>query len=299
MPDDGGTASDPAPSNEEVVVLQRITSHARGNSVAYLALFVALSGTAVAASGKLAANSVGTAQLKNRAVTGRKVAKGTLTGANIKASTLGTVPSATNAANATTAVSATNATNANNAANATNAVSATNAANASNAAQLGGQAPDSFQARVGGTCGSGSAIASIAAAGTVGCQSTNVTQMMGGIATLTPGSTHYLAPEGLTPTPAPTTQTNGDGLGASALAGTAGNLDVGVFTLQPVALTFTLDVNDSPTALTCTVPAGGGACSDSTHAVAIPAGAQVDISQSGGGGLATQIPFGWTDTTSG
>ncbi len=59
------------------------------------------------------ANSVGTTQLKksavttskikNGAVTGTKVANGTLTGAKIKLSTLGTVPSATNAANATTA----------------------------------------------------------------------------------------------------------------------------------------------------------------------------------------------------
>jgi hypothetical protein len=109
-------------------MLQRIANHARGNAVAYLALFVALSGTAVASTLKLKANSVGTAQLKNGAVTGRKVAKDTLTGANIKASTLGTVPSATNAANAATAVSATNATNATNAANATNATNATNAA---------------------------------------------------------------------------------------------------------------------------------------------------------------------------
>jgi hypothetical protein len=43
-------------------------------------------------------NSVGTAQLKNGAVTGQKVAANTLTGANIKASTLGTVPNAANAA---------------------------------------------------------------------------------------------------------------------------------------------------------------------------------------------------------
>lgn len=57
-------------------MLQRISSHARGNAVAYVALFVALGGTAVASSLKLSANSVGTAQLKNRAVTGRKVARG-------------------------------------------------------------------------------------------------------------------------------------------------------------------------------------------------------------------------------
>lgn len=191
------------------------------------------------------------------------------------------------------------ATNAVNATNATNAASATNAANATNAAQLGGQAPGSFQARVSGTCTPGSAIASIAAAGTVACQSTNVTQMMGGIQQLVPTAiTHYLAAEGLTPGLAPTTQT--DGVGASALAGTAGKLDVGIFTLQPVPMTFTLDVNDAPTALSCTIPAGGGTCSDSAHTAPIPAGALVDLSvAAGGSGTPTQITFGWTDTTSG
>ncbi len=211
-------------------MLQRISSHARGNAVAYLALFVALSGTAVASSLKLSANSVGTAQLKNGAVTGRKVAKHTLTGANIKASTLGIVPSATNAAHATSA---------------THAVKATNAVNAANAAELGSRAPGSFQARVSGTCSSGKAITSIASAGTVGCQSTNLAQMMGGIESLTPTAipVHYLAADGLTPTGAPTTQT--DGVGASTLAGTAGDLNVGIFAIQPADLTFTLDVNDA------------------------------------------------------
>ncbi len=65
-----------------------LARHARANAVAYAALFVALSGTALAAGG-LARNSVGTAQLKNRAVTGRKVARKTLTGANIRVLTLG------------------------------------------------------------------------------------------------------------------------------------------------------------------------------------------------------------------
>ena len=71
-------------------MLGMLARHARANAVAYVALFVALSGTALAAGG-LARNSVGTAQLKNRAVTGRKVARKTLTGANIRVLTLGTV----------------------------------------------------------------------------------------------------------------------------------------------------------------------------------------------------------------
>jgi hypothetical protein len=77
--------------------------------VAYLALFVALGGTALAAT-SLPANSVGTRQLRdsavstsklrNQAVTGSKVANNSLTGTQIKASTLGTVPNAAHAVNA-------------------------------------------------------------------------------------------------------------------------------------------------------------------------------------------------------
>jgi hypothetical protein len=268
-------------------VLERISTHVRGNAVGYLALFVALSGTAVASSLKLSANSVGTAQLKNGAVTGKKVAKNTLTGANIKASTLGTVPSATRAASATNTANATNA---------QNAAHATNAQNATNAAELGGQAPDSFQTRVSGTCGSGSAISSITAAGGVACQSTSVTQMMGGTKALAPTPTaQHLAAEGLTSTPGALTDAS---VGTSALAGTAGNLDVGIFTLQSNATTFTLDVNGGATAVSCTIPLNGGTCSDSTHAASIPAGALVDIAVTGSG-PATQITFGWTDTTPG
>lgn len=78
--------------------------------VALIALICALTGTAWAALGK---NSVGTKQLKNgavatakikkEAVTAKKVKKHTLTGKNINLAKLGTVPSATNAVNATTA----------------------------------------------------------------------------------------------------------------------------------------------------------------------------------------------------
>ena len=53
--------------------------------VAGLALAIALSGTAVAASVALAPNSVGTPQLKNNAVTTAKVKNGTLLRADFKA----------------------------------------------------------------------------------------------------------------------------------------------------------------------------------------------------------------------
>lgn len=85
----------------------RRPSHA--TVVAYLALFVALGGGAVAAS-QVGKNSVGAAQLKKGsvtsakirkgAVTGKKVAAKTLTGANIDVSRLGTVPRATAAVDA-------------------------------------------------------------------------------------------------------------------------------------------------------------------------------------------------------
>jgi hypothetical protein len=72
--------------------------------IAIIALCVALTGTAWAALGK---NSVGSRQLKskavttgkiaNNAITGAKVASNTLTGADINLSQLGTVPNASNA----------------------------------------------------------------------------------------------------------------------------------------------------------------------------------------------------------
>jgi hypothetical protein len=88
---------------------------ARQNTIALLALFIALGGTTFAAANALPKNSVGTKQLKKNAVTTKKIKNGAVTGAKIKLSSLGKVPSAANADHATTADSATNATNAANA----------------------------------------------------------------------------------------------------------------------------------------------------------------------------------------
>ncbi len=97
----------------------------RGNTIAMLALFIALGGTTYAATA-LPKNSVGTKQLRKNAVTsvkiksgnvtngkiaksavtGAKVKDNSLTGADLLESSLGQVPSA---ASATTAATATNA----------------------------------------------------------------------------------------------------------------------------------------------------------------------------------------------
>ncbi|HEY1355594.1 MAG TPA: hypothetical protein VGF09_04700 [Solirubrobacterales bacterium] len=81
-------------------------SHA--TAVAYLALFVALGGSAYAfhlgknsvGSKQLKKNAVVTAKVKNGAITAAKVKQGALTGTQINASTLGTVPNAGHAGSA-------------------------------------------------------------------------------------------------------------------------------------------------------------------------------------------------------
>src|SRR5215210_2067205 len=95
------------------------------NVTSTLALFVALSGGAYAATA-LPANSVGSkqikknavvrAKIKKNAVNGSKVAADSLTGLDIRESTLAKVPSATTSDTATNATNATNATHANAAA---------------------------------------------------------------------------------------------------------------------------------------------------------------------------------------
>ena len=105
-------------------MLAGMGSYVRRHHVGFLALFIALSGTAYAAT--LPRNSVGTAQLKknavtapkvkrnavttakikNSAVTGAKVRAGTLTGADINVASLPKVPSATAADTAGSATTA-------------------------------------------------------------------------------------------------------------------------------------------------------------------------------------------------
>jgi hypothetical protein len=98
-----------------------------------LAVFLVLGGGAVAAV-KLGKNSVGSRQLKENAVTASKIKNGAITGAKLNLSSLGAVPTATNATSATTATNATNSVNATNAINSVNATNAVNARSATNAA---------------------------------------------------------------------------------------------------------------------------------------------------------------------
>ncbi|MGI8411581.1 MAG: hypothetical protein ACR2QA_03615 [Solirubrobacteraceae bacterium] len=65
------------------------------NVVSLIALFVALGGTAVAA--RVAANSVGTRQLKDQSVTTSKIKDNAVTGAKVNLSTVGVVPRANTA----------------------------------------------------------------------------------------------------------------------------------------------------------------------------------------------------------
>jgi hypothetical protein len=89
--------------------------------VALIALLIALSGTAVAASGLINGSKI-----KNGTITGQKLKKHTLTGTQINLAKLGTVPSAAAADHAASAGTA------------------TTAATAGNASELGGLASSAF-----------------------------------------------------------------------------------------------------------------------------------------------------------
>jgi hypothetical protein len=121
------------------------------NVISTVCLFLVLGGGAAFAATKLAKSSVGTEQLKGEAVTkgklapnsvnSKKVVNGSLTGEDIASSTLGKVPSATNAEHADSATTAGSANSASTAANASHATSADTAANAE---KLDGHTPAEF-----------------------------------------------------------------------------------------------------------------------------------------------------------
>jgi hypothetical protein len=99
--------------------------------VALLALVVAMTGTAIAAT-----LVSGDSLIKKGSLSGNRLKKHTITGTQVKLSKLGKVPSATKADSATNANHATSATNATTALSATSAGSATNATHANAADNL-------------------------------------------------------------------------------------------------------------------------------------------------------------------
>jgi hypothetical protein len=96
-------------------LLARLKRHVRGNAIAYVALFVALGGTSYAAV-KLPANSVGTKQLKNNAVTGAKVKAGSLNASDFG----GTLPTGAQGPKGDTGAAGTNGVAGTNGTNGTN-----------------------------------------------------------------------------------------------------------------------------------------------------------------------------------
>jgi hypothetical protein len=114
--------------------------------ISILALVIAASGTAVAATKLVNGDSL----IRKNSLSGNRLRNHTITGTQVNLNKLGKVSSAhiadtaLLANSATTAGSATNAANAANATNATKATNATNATTAGNANNLGGQPPSSY-----------------------------------------------------------------------------------------------------------------------------------------------------------
>jgi hypothetical protein len=138
------------------------------NVVSTLALFLVLAGGTAFAATKLAKNVVGAKQIKKEAITTVKIKNGAVTGAKVRTSSLGTVPTAANAAHASSADSAataSHASSADNATNATNALSADSAANAihalsaDNAQTVGGKSATQIAADSKLSCPPGTAMA--------------------------------------------------------------------------------------------------------------------------------------------
>lgn len=306
-------------------MFHRLFTQVRNNAVAYIALFVALGGTGLAASSAVPRNSVGTDQLKNRAVTGAKVglhtltganvAKSTLTGFNIKSSTLGLVPNAARVGGLSAASLQRRVTGKCSGGQAIAAVlaagkvtcqSVITGVTAGTGLTGGGTSgdvslavdPTVVQARVTSTCAAGRAMSSIKQDGTIGCHTTDVTQMMGGTgtATLSPTS-DFLVPLGLG---APSAAIAGAELGAADAPSTARNLVVKVATAPASGASWTFEFyvdGKAQTSLQCVITGPASACHEN-GTVSIPKGARVALHEKGAGTpAATTATYGWTDTT--
>jgi hypothetical protein len=120
----------------ELTMSARTRSHLRNNVIGYVALFLALNGTAYAVVAVAPKNSVATKSIRNGAITAAKLRNGAVTTAKF-------APSAV----------------------------APSARSASDAQRLGGTAPADFQHRVTGSCSGDETIQAIDASGTVTCVS--------------------------------------------------------------------------------------------------------------------------------
>jgi hypothetical protein len=302
--------------------MRRFLGHARANAIGYAALFVALGGTGYAATTTVPANSVGTPQLKNGAVTGQKVAKNTLTGANIKASTLGTVPNATHVGGLATTAFQRRVGSACSTGQAIRSIGPGGSVTCQSTGQgtitgvtagtglTGGATsgnaslsvdPTAVQSRVTGTCDSGSAIASINQDGSTSCQPVSQTEMGGsGSTNMENSSVDYLAPVG---TSTPTTDLSSAALGSSGLSSQASNLAVSVAALPGFpdgAWTFYFVINGvpDPGGPSCEIGGAQTTCVDNADQATIPPDATVALAASPSGNpLPTTVTFGWTNTT--
>jgi hypothetical protein len=109
------------------------------NVVATLALFIALGGTSVAASGLISGSKI-----KKHSIPGNRLKKRSLTSAQVNVAKLGTVPRAATAAAAAHATTADTATHAATADNAAHAAMADTATHAGDADAVGGKAASAF-----------------------------------------------------------------------------------------------------------------------------------------------------------
>jgi hypothetical protein len=308
-------------------MLHRLFHQVRQNAVAYVALFVALSGTAVAASSALPRNSVGTEQLKSRAVTGPKVAlhtltganiaKGSLTGLNIKSSTLGTVPNADHLAGLGPAAFQHAITGKCSIGQAIQTISLRGQVTCRSVGSIvgvtagtgltgGGSSghvilavdPTVVQARVTGSCAARGAVSSINQDGTLACHATDVVQMMGGTgaATLSPAS-DYMAPVGIS---TPSSDLGSAEVGSANAPSTARHLFVRVATAPGSGASWRFDfyVNSRrQTTLTCMITGSAKSC-HANGSVSIPRGARVALHETGSNITAgTTATYGWTDNT--
>jgi hypothetical protein len=126
------------PTSRTGAALKRISKHLTyANVMSTIAVFLLLGGATAFAASKINGSSI-----KAKSIAGGKLKNDTLTGTQIKESSLGQVPSAAKADSANTANSATKADSANTAGTATKADSAntaTTATNAGNANTVGGK----------------------------------------------------------------------------------------------------------------------------------------------------------------